>query len=57
VIFEGPVAQVRVDVGGRELRVDVSGNERLTLMRREGGVRLGFDEVSVIPAPAPVEAG
>jgi putative spermidine/putrescine transport system ATP-binding protein len=51
VIFEGPVAQVRVDVGGRELRVDVSGNERLTLMRREGGVRLGFDEVSVIPAP------
>jgi len=57
VIFEGPVAQVRVDVGGRELRVDVSGNERLTLMRREGGVRLGFDEVSVIPAPAPVQAG
>jgi putative spermidine/putrescine transport system ATP-binding protein len=53
VIFEGPVAQVRVDVGGRELRVDVSGNERLELMRREGGVRLGFDEVSVIPAPAP----
>ena len=52
VIFEGPVAQVRVDVGGRELRVDVSGNERLELMRREGGVRLGFDEVSVIPAPA-----
>jgi putative spermidine/putrescine transport system ATP-binding protein len=51
VIFEGPVAQVRVDVGGRELRVDVSGNERLTLMRREGCVRLGFDEVSVIPAP------
>jgi putative spermidine/putrescine transport system ATP-binding protein len=57
VIFEGPVAQVRVDVGGRELRVDVSGNERLTLMRREGGVRLGFDEVSVIPAPTPVQAG
>jgi putative spermidine/putrescine transport system ATP-binding protein len=52
VIFEGPIAQVRVDVDGRELRVDVSGNERLTLMRRDGRVRLGFDEVTVIPAPA-----
>jgi putative spermidine/putrescine transport system ATP-binding protein len=51
VIFEGPIAQVRVDVGGRELRVDVAGNERLTLMRRDGRVRLGFDEVTVIPAP------
>ena len=49
VIFEGPVAQVRVDIGGQELRVDVSGNERLTLMRREGGVRLGFGAVSLIP--------
>ena len=52
VIFEGPVAQVRVDVGGRELRVDVTGKERLTLMRRDGRIRLGFDEVTVIPAPA-----
>jgi ABC-type Fe3+/spermidine/putrescine transport system ATPase subunit len=51
VIFEGPVAQVRVDVGGREFRVDVSGNQRLTLMQRDGRVRLGFDEVTVIPAP------
>jgi putative spermidine/putrescine transport system ATP-binding protein len=51
VIFEGPVAQVRVDVDGREFRVDVSGNQRLTLMRRDGRVRLGFDEVTVIPAP------
>jgi ABC-type Fe3+/spermidine/putrescine transport system ATPase subunit len=50
VIFEGPVAQVRVDVGGREMRVDVSGNERLTLPGRDGRVRLGFDEVTVIPA-------
>jgi ABC-type Fe3+/spermidine/putrescine transport system ATPase subunit len=50
VIFEGPVAQVRVDVGGRELRVDVSGNERLTLKNRDGRIRLGFDEVTVIPA-------
>jgi ABC-type Fe3+/spermidine/putrescine transport system ATPase subunit len=52
VIFEGPIAQVRVDVDGRELRVDVSGNERLTLMRRDGRVRLGFDDVTVIPAPS-----
>jgi putative spermidine/putrescine transport system ATP-binding protein len=52
VIFEGAVAQVRVDVDGREFRVDVSGNQRLTLMRRDGRVRLGFDEVTIIPAPA-----
>jgi putative spermidine/putrescine transport system ATP-binding protein len=49
VIFEGPTAQLRVDVGGRELRVDVSGNERLELMNRDGRIRLGFDEVTVIP--------
>jgi ABC-type Fe3+/spermidine/putrescine transport system ATPase subunit len=51
VIFEGPTAQLRVDVGGRELRVDVSGNERLELMHRDGRITLGFDEVTVIPAP------
>jgi putative spermidine/putrescine transport system ATP-binding protein len=50
VIFEGPTAQLRVDVGGRELRVDVSGNERLELMHRDGRITLGFDEVTVIPA-------
>jgi ABC-type Fe3+/spermidine/putrescine transport system ATPase subunit len=49
VIFEGPTAQLRVDVGGHELRADVSGNERLTLVQREGRVRLGFDDVTVIP--------
>jgi ABC-type Fe3+/spermidine/putrescine transport system ATPase subunit len=52
VIFEGAVAQVRVDVDGREIRVDISGNQRLTLMRRDGRIRLGFDEVTIIPAPA-----
>ena len=50
VIFEGPTAQLRVDVGGRELRVDVSGNERLELMHRDGRITLGFDEVTVIPS-------
>ncbi len=50
VIFEGATAQVRVDIGGREIRVDVAGNERLTLMRRDGTVKLGFDRVTVIPA-------
>jgi hypothetical protein len=50
VIFEGPTAQLRVDVGGRELRVDISGNERLELMHRDGRITLGFDEVTVIPA-------
>jgi putative spermidine/putrescine transport system ATP-binding protein len=50
VIFEGPTAQLRVDVGGREMRVDVAGNERLELMHRDGRITLGFDEVTVIPA-------
>jgi hypothetical protein len=31
------------------MRIDVSGNERLTLMRRDGTVRLGFHPVTVIP--------
>ena len=53
VIFEGPTAQLRVEVDGRELRVDVSGNQRLTLMQRDGRVRLGFDAVTLIAAPVP----
>jgi ABC-type Fe3+/spermidine/putrescine transport system ATPase subunit len=52
VIFEGATAQVRVDVGGRELRADVTGNQRLTLVQREGRVRLGFDEVTLVPVAA-----
>ncbi len=51
VIFEGPTAQLRVDVDGRELRIDVTGNQRLTLMQRDGRVRLGFDEITLIAAP------
>jgi ABC-type Fe3+/spermidine/putrescine transport system ATPase subunit len=50
LIFEGATAQLRVDVGGRELRADVTGNQRLTLMERHGRVRLGFSEVTLIPA-------
>jgi len=50
LIFEGATAQLRVDVGGRELRADVTGNQRLTLMQRQGRVRLGFSEVTLIPA-------
>jgi ABC-type Fe3+/spermidine/putrescine transport system ATPase subunit len=50
LIFEGATAQLRVDVGGRELRADVSGDQRLTLMQRHGRVRLGFSEVTLIPA-------
>jgi len=50
LIFEGATAQLRVDVGGRELRADVAGNERLTLIERHGRVRLGFSEVTLIPA-------
>jgi putative spermidine/putrescine transport system ATP-binding protein len=52
VIFEGPTAQLRVDVGGRELRADVSGGRRLTLSEGRGRVRLGFDDVTLIPTPA-----
>jgi putative spermidine/putrescine transport system ATP-binding protein len=52
LIFEGATAQLRVDVGGRELRADVTGNQRLTLMERQGRVRLGFSEVTLIPARA-----
>jgi ABC-type Fe3+/spermidine/putrescine transport system ATPase subunit len=51
VIFEGPTAQLRVDVGGRELRADVSGGRRLTLIEGRGKVRLGFDDVTLIRAP------
>jgi hypothetical protein len=50
LIFEGATAQLRVDVGGRELRADVTGNQRLTLMQRQGRVRLGFNDVTLIPA-------
>ncbi len=49
VIFEGATAQLRVDVGGREFRADVSGAQRLTLIQRQGKVRLGFNDVILIP--------
>jgi len=49
VIFEGATAQLRVDVAGREVRADVSGIQRLTLIQRHGKVRLGFNEVTLIP--------
>ena len=61
VIFEGATAQLRVDVGGREVRADISGGQRLTLVQREGKVRLAFDHLTLIAAPggsapAPAEA-
>jgi spermidine/putrescine transport system ATP-binding protein len=52
VIFEGPTAQLRVAVAGNEIRVDVSGDQRLTLAHRDTEVRLGFDEATLIAAPA-----
>jgi len=57
VIFEGPTAQLRVDVGGRELRVDIAGGQRLTLLEGRGTVRLGFNEVTLIPATVDIVAG
>ena len=50
VIFEGAAAQLRVTVRGREFRADVSGGQRLTLIQRQGRVRLGFNDVTLIPA-------
>jgi len=50
VIFEGSTAQLRVRVGTRELRVDVGGGKRLSLGEGIQRIRLGFDELTVIPA-------
>ena len=50
VIFEGPTAQVRVDVGGRQLRADVGGNRRLSVGEGAGRIRLGFDDLTIVPA-------
>jgi len=52
VIFEGATAQLRVEVGGREFRADVSGGERLTLIQRHGKMRLGFNDVTLISSPS-----
>jgi len=52
VIFEGASAQLRVDVGGYELRADVTGSGRVTLVQRHGRVRLGFNDVTLIRAGA-----
>ena len=55
VIFEGPTAQLRVRVAGRELRVDVGGDRRLIVGEGGGRVRLGFNDLTVIPADAAAE--
>ena len=56
MIFEGPTAQLRVRVGDRELRVDVGGGRRLTLADSGRRVRLGFDDLTVIPTGDDVPA-
>lgn len=50
IIFEGSTAQLHVKVGQQSIRVDVSGTERLQLLNHRGQIRLGFDEVTLIPA-------
>lgn len=50
IIFEGATAQLRVVVGSQMLRVDVAGTERLKLLDHRGHIRLGFNEVTLIPA-------
>jgi ABC-type Fe3+/spermidine/putrescine transport system ATPase subunit len=52
IIFEGATAQLRVGVAGQIFRVDVAGAERLKLLDHHGQIRLGFDEVTLIPANA-----
>jgi spermidine/putrescine transport system ATP-binding protein len=49
IIFEGATAQIRVGVSGQIFRVDVAGTERLKLLDHRGQIRLGFDEVTLIP--------
>ena len=51
VIFEGATAQLRVDVGGREVRADIGGGQRMALVQREGRVRLAFDHLTLIASP------
>ena len=46
VIFEGPTAQVRVDIGGREFRADVTGSDRVTLGASKGRVRVSESAMS-----------
>ena len=50
VVFEGPTAQVRVDVGGRQLRADIGGARRLSVGEGADRIRLGFDDLTLIPA-------
>jgi putative spermidine/putrescine transport system ATP-binding protein len=57
MIFEGPTAQLRVRIGDRELRVDVGGGRRLTLADSGRRVRLGFDDLTVIPTGNDLPAG
>ena len=52
VIFEGPTAQLRVDVGGRELRADVSGSRRLTVAQDAGRIRPGLRRADAHPRRA-----
>jgi putative spermidine/putrescine transport system ATP-binding protein len=57
VIFEGPTAQLRVDIGGREIRADISGGRRLLFAKGHGRVRLGFNELTLIAAPSDGSVG
>jgi len=51
VVFEGSIAQVHVDVAGQMMHVELSGAQRLTVLDRRGHLRIGFDEVTLIPLP------
>ena len=46
----GRIVELRVDVGGRQLRADVSGGRRLIFPEGRGRIRLGFNDLTLIPA-------
>lgn len=49
IVFEGSTVHFDARVGANELRVEMAGTERLSILNREGAsVRLGFDEVTLI---------
>jgi ABC-type Fe3+/spermidine/putrescine transport system ATPase subunit len=55
IIFDGSTVHVHVDTDVARLLVEVGGSDRLELMAGAGSkVRLGFDDLTLIPEPADV---
>jgi ABC-type Fe3+/spermidine/putrescine transport system ATPase subunit len=53
IAFDGSIVHLHVDTDVSRLLVEVGGSERLDLMAGAGSkVRLGFDDLTLIPDPA-----